>query len=137
MGLTCGGTFDLTNGYNFLEAETRKRVLREFSEAKPKLVVIRPPCEYFSLLQNLNKRRGNKEWIRRLSEAKTLLRFAMQVAEQQVKLGLFLFEHLVGARSLRERCVEHIRGLPNVSHVNMDQCMFGLHGRVSHMLCLG
>ena len=134
VGVSCGQTYDLTNGYDFTKAEVRKTVLEELKMARPSLIMLSPPCDQFSLLGALRGYRGSAGWIQKIYQARVLLRFAMQVAVQQIELGgLFVFEHPQGALSWNERCVEKVRKHVGVECVTVDQCMFGLKDKVSKL----
>ena len=105
----------------------RAQVLDELRVAKPKLVIVCPPCDQYSSLCDMSGYRGSANWVRKMLKARVMLRFAMQVAEQQVRQGnLFLFEHPQSARSWQDRQVKHVGKLPGVGSVVFDQCMFGL-----------
>ena len=87
VGLACGLTYNPSKGYNFLKADTRKQVLQELRIARPGMIFISMPSEQNSSLGGIRRCRGSAKWIQKVYEARILLRFAMQVAKQQVELG--------------------------------------------------
>ena len=132
VGLQSGRTYDIANGYDLTKAEVRKRVLGELAHAKPKMVVISPLCDQYSSLCNLAGYRGSAERVRKMLQAKIILRFAMQVAQQQVRDGnRFMFEHPQAARSWQDHHVQRVLRRQEVGTVVFDQCMFGLADVVS------
>jgi len=103
-GLCPGQAFDLKLGHDLTSAGMRQEVRRYVQQMKPGLVVISPPCTLFSLLQNLTKRSPDPEtnpgFLRKLIEAKVLLRFGIEIAFEVLKYGgSFLFEHPLTSRA--------------------------------------
>ena len=127
VGLNPGKCYDIANGFDLSRPQVRKQVLEELSIARPKLVVICPPCDQYSSLCDMSGYKGSAAWVRKMLKAKVLLRFATQIAEKQVKQGnLFLFEHPHAARSWGDRHVQRLGRNHGVGSVAFDQCMFGL-----------
>ena len=82
-------------------------------------------CTMFSQLQHLSNWTSDK--MKRLKEAKSHIRFVMELYTWQLKQGrLFLHEHPRSATSWHMREVQEVRNLPGVRVVHADQCMFGL-----------
>ena len=133
-GLTVGQTYDIRLGCNLLDKKEQDRVLLEIEKADPILTVICPPCDPFSILQNFRRNRNSKEWLKRLYEGRVLLRFAMRTADQRRRAGKhFLFEQPKRATSWQDRTVQQMMRHEGVEVFDMDQCMFGLKDRISHM----
>ena len=134
-GLGMGQVFDLAVGIDLLKRNKRHEVRDYIRVEKPGLTVISPPCQMFSSLQNLSQgRRESSEglmnrYLESRREAKTLLNFAVEVAEMCLGLGLkFVFEHPATATSWQERELGRLRRRTDVTYVKCDQCRFGLHG---------
>ena len=121
-------SYDIGQGWNFLQADQRKACLDEIGHYKPNCVLVCPPCGPFSPLQACSWHKQNPaDQKRKLIEGRVPLDFAMQICELQHSEGrLFAFEHPGGAASWKEPCVERVRNLPGVFTLEMDQCMFGL-----------
>ena len=133
VGLKCGSAYDIKTGVDLASKKERDRVQRELRVSKPKLLIVCPPCEPFSPLQNFRKHWDSREWLKKLYQGKIFLRYAMQLCEEQMGRGdLFVFEHPLHAKSWKDVAVERVRHHPNVQHVRMDQCMFGLKDRENH-----
>lgn len=127
-GLRVGKSYDIGNGWNFLDPQHRKMCRDEIEKQKPQTLVISPPCGPFSQLQRLCKDKGDtQEKQRKLTEARVLLGFAMELCRLQHQAGrIFIFEHPLGADSWKEEDVEQVRQLSGVKSVHVDQCMYGL-----------
>ena len=88
-----------------------------------------PPCgpfHPFSNLQFLSKARDTKEFLRKLSEGKTLLRLAMDIAEDQMSRGdLFIFEQPEAARSWHDPKVVRVKNHEHVICIGLliSACM--------------
>jgi len=52
VGLKCGSAYDIKTGVDLASKKERDRVQRELRVSKPKLLIVCPPCETFSPLQN-------------------------------------------------------------------------------------
>ena len=135
-GLKGGRSYDILNGWNFLDAAHRKGCLEEIATLKPRHMHVSSPCGPFSSMQRLSKTKGNwEERQRKRVEGEVLLRFVMQVCKMQWEAGRgFSFEHPIGADSWKQPCVEHVCGLDDVCSVSFDQCCFGLKDPISQKL---
>lgn len=127
-GLKSGKSYDIRNGWNFLRADHRKSCLQEIRENRPKHVHVCPPCGPYSQLQQLTENKRDPEVVRRERvEAEVLLRFALQVCEEQRSHGRhYSFEHPKRARSWGERVMVDFVEKWEPYMVELDQCMFGL-----------
>ena len=127
-GLRPGKSYDIRNGWNFLRADHRKSCLQEIRDNRPKHVHVCPPCGPYSQLQQLTEQKRDPEVVRRERvEAEVLLRFALQVCEEQQKSGRhYSFEHPKRARSWKERVMLEFVEKWEPHMVELDQCMFGL-----------
>jgi hypothetical protein len=132
LGLKSCGSYDILSGQDLMCPMTRKKVRERLQTLKPKLLVICPPCGPFSPLQNLNKHVNMKEWLKKRYQGRILLRYVMDLLEDQIKRGdIGLFEHPKNAKSWEDRHVMRLRKLENMHEVVVDQCRFGLKDRVS------
>lgn len=127
LGLSSGGSYDILTGWDLSSEVQRKELRAKLTQMKPRFVMISPPCGPYSQLQGLNKHQDLKQWLKKLQEAKQLMRFGMDIAEDQVKRGdLFGFEHPYGAKSWNDPSVDRVLKLDGVQQVVFDQCMYGL-----------
>ena len=131
-GMNCGPAYDVANGWDLTDSETQKRVMRDLKVLKPKLAVACPPCGMLTVMQNMNPNPGSNKWMREQAKAKIMLRFAMQVAKEQIDNGrLFMFEHPVGSKAWIDRSVMQIAKQVGVHIVSLDQRMVGLQDHES------
>ncbi|MCP4239821.1 MAG: hypothetical protein GY772_04590 [bacterium] len=97
-------------------------------QTTPKAVILSPPCTTFSVLQNLNRGKGDP--VRKEEKQRAgleLLNFAVQVARHQVLVGgRFILEHPATATSWRTQLVKDLQACPGVRKLNFDQCRYGL-----------
>eukprot|EP00973_Karenia_brevis_P013605 1846518-Karenia_brevis.AAC.1 len=85
----------MTNG-------ARKRCMHWVRQAKPLVLILSPPCTTFSRLQNLNPWTDKRE--REMWRGSRLLKFAMELAQEQINQGrYFIFEHPQAASSWDRR----------------------------------
>ena len=59
FGLTSAGAFDLQLGHDFLKESDGKLVMQHIKQNKPQLVIAQLPCEMFSVMRNISKRKVN------------------------------------------------------------------------------
>lgn len=132
-GLVGGKSYDIVNGWDFLDENKRKQCLEEIRTHKPRHVHVSLPCGPFSSMQRLTKgKEMSPERRRRRVEAEVLLRFGVQVCQLQRELGGdFSFEHPKTADSWMEECVQDLMECNDVHEVVFDQCCFGLKDPVS------
>ena len=134
-GLSGGKSYDIQGGWNFLLSEHRSECLKQIRQDEPEHVHVSPPCGPYSQMQRLNKKYGETEQAKRKRiEGEVLLRFAMQICEEQRKHNRkFSFEHPAGADSWVEDCVDELSRKEGVQDVVFDQCVFGLRDPVNQM----
>eukprot|EP00435_Cladocopium_sp_Y103_P033679 s671_g8.t1 len=134
FGLCQGQAFDLELGHDLLDKKVRDEVRRYIQEIKPGLVVISPPCTLFSLLQNLSAAKRTPEnakiFLRRMTEAKVLLQFGIEIALEVLSYGgTFVFEHPLTSRAWSERMMQKLIQHPEVFMTACDQCRYGLRAQ--------
>ena len=131
-GLIPGEAFDLVLGDNLLDPQTQQQTEKYFQTVKPGLTIISPPCTMFSQIQNMNRRLWEgaataRAYIKRLSPAKTLLRYAVRIANIILGYGgKFVFEHPLTSKVWPEKMMQELLTRTDVQMVRSDQCMFGL-----------
>ncbi len=127
-----GRAFDLTLGDNLLTREGRNDVRHYLKTNKPGLTVISPPCTLYTVLQNLNQKHLDnpeklKEYLRRVTEARVLMRFGIEICELVAGYGgSFLFEQPQTSRAWKEPFVVRLTEELQNFVVTCDQCMFDL-----------
>jgi hypothetical protein len=132
FGLEKGVAFDLTLGHDLLKSKSRSEVRQYINNVKPGCVVVSSPCTMFSVLQNLNQKHledplKEKEFVRRLIEAKVLLSFACEICQLVRSYGgTFVFEHPLTSRAWSESKVQQLANYSDSILVRNDQCMFNL-----------
>ena len=136
QGCEAGTCFDLKTGYNFNVKADRVRAWKRIKNEDPDLVVVCPPCGPFSVLQEWNYPKMEKEKAMMiLGEGLEHLEFSMEIFEWQVRRGkLALFEHPDTSRAWKEECVQRMLRLPQVQRVVGDQCQYGLRVRAEEEL---
>ena len=132
LNLIAGSTFDLRmdehgQRWNFLYEGDRRRARKRIEKEKPYVVVGSPPCTFYSILNKINHPRMDaREVQRRRIEADTLLNFAIEIYELQLRGGRhFLHEHPESATSWREPRMRRLQGRQGVATVVGHLCQFG------------
>lgn len=127
-------SYDLTSGWNFLDAECRRKCIADIEQYKPEVVLRCPPCGPFSALQMCSwEKQDPRAREQKMIEAWVLSGFAMQVCELQHRAGRkFLFEQPANATSWSEECVMNLRQKEGVHEVHLDQCEYRLKDPQNH-----
>jgi hypothetical protein len=131
LGLRAELSIDLLTGWNILDSEVRHRVVMEVSSRRPKVLMMSPPCTWFSGLMNLNWSKI-KPVVREqaVRDATLHLEFCMLLADiQESNHRGWAFEHPDSAKSWQNAKVKWWvdRG---AYMARFDQCMFGLVSKV-------
>jgi hypothetical protein len=95
LGCKDGGSYDIENGWGCLHEELQDACLKQMETNGVDVVIVTPPCDQFSQLQNCTKRSGEGqiEFERRLKDALVLLKFALRACQWAQDTGrYFLFE---------------------------------------------
>lgn len=123
-----GQALDLTTGYDFKNAKTRKHVMNLIKTWKPALVILSPPCTVFSPLRNLSSPKRDPEVVQ-LEEEEGLehWEFALEIAEEQDdnQRG-FLLEHPKEAWSWKHPRARKLKERKTVYEFVVDLCAFKL-----------
>ena len=132
LGLQQGKSYDILLGHDMLDSRIRQIVRKELAVERPDLLVITPPCDAFSILQQLNDHKHSDNMTYRhkrrvaLQQARILLNFAVELARDQMQRGgKFLFEHPRSASSWVEPALLELAMHPAVYTVHADLCCFG------------
>ena len=90
-GHKVGSSLSLESGWDFTRLLDRQAARKLIAEEMPYFLILAFPCTFWSILLNLNP---PKDYEKRLKEAITLLRFAIQLAKDQRGRGLhFVLEN--------------------------------------------
>ena len=127
-GFACGGSLDLTTGWDFNLKSHQEAALRLINRMKPSLILLCPPRTTFSSLRHLsNFKRDPKVVAAEEAEGLHHLRFAVLIAKLQLRNGRgFLFEHPKRASSWLCPELQALRDEDGVFSVDVDLCRFGL-----------
>lgn len=130
-GLRATLSVDLLTGWNLLDSDVRVALVQEIKRRRPRVLMMSPPCTWFSGLMNLNWGKI-KPVVREQAfrDATLHLEFCMLLADLQEAQGCgWAFEHPDSARSWHNQKVEATlqRG---ALLARFDQCMFGLVSKV-------
>ncbi len=128
QGLRATYSFDLETGTDLLTKAGQDAVWQAIHRTTPKAIVLSPPCTTFSVMQNMNQGKGDPARKEEKYQAGfELLRFAVQVAQHQVRVGgRFILEHPVSASSWRTELIQDLQACPGVQKLSFDQCRYGL-----------
>ena len=131
-GHRVGPAMSLSTGWDFQLAEHRERALKWIRKHKPYVVVLAFPCSFWSPLQALN---GPKDYDAAFEKAFTLLQFALDVAEEQVKAGLrYILENPAGSRAWKLDAVRAwLQRMKAMMVVKFDQCRYNLRGSTGEL----
>ena len=140
MGLTPGTSFDIQvndeNGepWDFNVPAQRERARARIIEEEPKLLVGSPMCTAFSILQQLNANKGNREEKnKQWEQALTHLNFCVELYKLQYNHGrYFLHEHPASASSWQRSSIMELYKLSGVDRVVSHMCAFGMKSSDSH-----
>ena len=131
-GHNVGPPMSLESGWNFLEAKDRKRALEWVREHEPFMLVLAFPCNFWTQLLELNPPKDPEgHFLRGL----TLLRFALELAEEQIKHGRhYMLENPAGSKAWKLDEVRRWLTKFEALVVKFDQCQFGLRCALSGLL---
>ena len=129
-GHKVGSSLSLESGWDFTRLLDRRAARKLIAEEMPYFLILAFPCTFWSILLNLNP---PKDYEKRLKEAATLLRFAVQLAKDQRGRGHhFVLENPQSSRAWTLK--EMVRALEDLQARTVDfhQCRFKLtdvHGQ--------
>ena len=123
-----GQAFDLTNGFDFRDRQTRIEVLRHIRKWRPALIILCPPCTTFSPLRNLSNFKRDYDVVLDEEEEGLLhWEYSLQLAEEQDDANrAFLLEQPRGAKSWEHPRARRLRARRTVYEITIDMCAFQL-----------
>ena len=125
-GHATGPPMSLETGWDFLNPLHRLQALRWVRKVKPYMLVLAFPCNFWTLLLELNP---PKDPHKHFEEGITLLRFALRLAEEQLRHGgHYVLENPAGSRAWRLQEMQQWLRKMKALLVKFDQCRFGLRG---------
>jgi hypothetical protein len=130
-GLRANLSMDLFTGWDFLDADTRVQAMQQIKAKRPKVLMMSPPCTWFSGLMNLTW--GNFSPVVReqaFRDATLHLEFCMLLADlQETDNRGWALEHPDAAKSWDNNKVKAALGR-GAGVARFDQCMYGLISKV-------
>ena len=96
--------------WNSMSAKQGQKARKHVIKHKTLFIIGSPPCDQWSIMQNLNNGKRNREEVqRKMIEARIHLEFCAQLYLMQIKEGrYYLHEHPTSASSWNERCMQDI-----------------------------
>jgi len=133
-GMRATLSVDLQTGWNLLDPDARAALVQEIKRRRPVVLMMSPPCTWFSGLMNLNWTKI-KPVVREQAfrDATLHLEFCMLLADLQESAGRrWVLEHPDAAKSWQNNKVKATleRG---AKIARFDQCMFGLVSKVDRI----
>ena len=126
----CRMSLDILTGWNFLDPEVKKSVIKMWETQEVKMLLLSPPCTIFSPLQvcfrnyeKMDPETLKKKWAEGLDH----LDFSAAGIRNQLQRGRkFMLEHPQRASSWEHPPIAEIRGRRDVYCADFDQCMLNL-----------
>ena len=112
----------------------RANLLEEIVRRRPKIVILEPPCTWFSQLLSLNwKHMPRHLREQRLAAAVVLFEFCLLIMRIQLHAGrAFILEHPLGATSWKHPQINDVMfSFANVFWADFDFCMFGMVTKIN------
>lgn len=136
LGLAGGLSADILTGWNFNNIDTRIAMVVEVKVRRPQVLILSPPCTWFSTLQNLNWYKipvDHRE--QKLCEAILHVEFCCMLMRLQVQGGRkVIFEHPKSALSFKfVKQLKEFVDAEGFMNLDIDQCLFGLVSPKKHM----
>ena len=131
QGLRGKIALDLTTGWDFCKADQRKKARALIDKHKPAVLILSPPCRFYSQLRNLSNFKRDPavlQWEEQ--EATCHMDFAIELAENQVKTGRgFILEQPAKAASWKLAKMDKLLAMPYVYQIHLDMCRFELRAK--------
>ena len=125
-GHKVGTPMSLETGWDFTRLDHRIRAKQMIMEEKPFCLVLAFPCGPFSPLQHLNSA-GKATLGDRLEKGRQLMKFALELAEIQVRGGRhFILENPLPSGAWKELDMQKFLEEHQIDTAVFDQCRFGL-----------
>ena len=129
-GLVGGFSHDLDTGFDLSTPMGIAQSWHELEIYKPRVLLVCPPCTWYSKMQNINRHHYSEETIaKRQKEADALLEYALRCCREQLthQRG-FVFEHPSGATSWKHPSLQSLIAMYGVESIDFDQCATDLRG---------
>ena len=129
FALEAGSSIDLDTGWDLESPRMQKDLKALLAKEDPTLLILCPPCTAFTVLQNLNFPKKERQRVARIvAIGHHHLHFAVQLANWQMQRGAyFLLEQPWSARSWQDEHVEALLQKDQARRVRSDMCMFGMN----------
>ena len=129
LGCPGGLSAYLITGWSFVKADARIAIVIEVKVCRPRVLILSPPCTWFSSLQNLNWWKLPREYReQQLREVILHVEFSCFLMRLQIHAGRkVIFEHPKTALSFKyvKQLLEIMRSA-GIMVFDIDQCIFGL-----------
>ena len=128
LGLRGDLSADLATGWDLSLEHHRANLLTEIVRRRPKIVILEPPCTWFSQLLSLNwKHMPRHLREQRLAAAVVLFEFCLLIMRIRLHAGrAFILEHPLGATSWKHPQINDVMfSFANIFWADFDFCMFG------------
>ena len=114
--------------WDLSKEDVQKRAMDKLEKEMPWLLVVSPPCTWFSTLQRWNFPKMTEEKVHEgMKQALLHVAFAVILCKRQAQAGRkFMFEHPAGASSWRTSTMATLMKEPGVHKVEFDFCMMGM-----------
>ena len=124
MGLQQGWSLDKVTGWDFDQANVRRKARELMDRTRPRLLVGSPMCTFFSTLMNWNWSRMSPERAQTAWDNAVMhLEFATEMYRAQMDAGrLFVHEHPAAASSWKLPCMQALLTDPGVRKPIAHQC---------------
>jgi len=135
LNLTSAGSFDLETGWNCHFPDHRRFLWATLAREDPYAVMMSPECRMFSIMQNLNRARWDRQrWDMEMDLAVRQVHLCVEIADYQARKGRrFIIEHPLTATSWGLAAVRWLLEQPGVYVIDVDMCNFGLCDRDGHL----
>ena len=129
-GLIGGFSHDLETGFDLNTSMGRAQSWHELETYRTRVLMVCPPCTWYSKLQNANMHHYSEETIaERRHAADTLLGYGIRCCKEQLSWQRgFVFEHPSGATSWNHPALKSLIAMDSVLSVDFDQCATDLRG---------
>ena len=121
-----GQGVDIKNGWDLSVQQDRDLLYHDFMKSKSDVLILTVPCDQFSTMQIMSMGRIPLKVGRlRMDNAMELLKFAVKLADAQLKAGRHVvIEHLIGSQMWGKRCMRQLFARYKCYESRFDQCEF-------------
>ena len=120
--------FDIKRGWDFSVPQDPEILYYDFLKRKPDAPAVTIPCDQLFVMQNMSKGRiAPKVRKLRVNKAMELLKFAVKLADAQLKAGRHvIIEHPIASQMWGDRCMRQLFARYTCCESRFDQCELGL-----------